>query len=167
MTRINLVEPSMLTDQHLMAEYKELPRIFTLAIKAYNKYTQHDYTFFTIYLETKHHYPACYTLGRGHVSFFYNKCQWVYNRLEKVRIELIKRGYDLNSEIYTSILETVASIRGNKSLWNNWKPSHAEVYLNMQRLVKNYFKSVNQMNDIQCNRFTESNRLKTQPKYII
>ena len=27
MTRINLVHPSQLSDQHLMAEYRELPRI--------------------------------------------------------------------------------------------------------------------------------------------
>jgi len=31
MTRVNLVDPSLLTDQHLRAEWHELPRVFTLA----------------------------------------------------------------------------------------------------------------------------------------
>lgn len=30
MTRINLLPPAQLADQHLIAEYRELPRIFTL-----------------------------------------------------------------------------------------------------------------------------------------
>lgn len=30
MTRINLLPASELTDQHLIAEYRELPRIFTI-----------------------------------------------------------------------------------------------------------------------------------------
>lgn len=31
MTRINVVDPRDLTDEHLFAEWRELPRVFTLA----------------------------------------------------------------------------------------------------------------------------------------
>lgn len=34
MTRINLIPPAQLSDQHLLAEYRELPRIFTMAHEA-------------------------------------------------------------------------------------------------------------------------------------
>lgn len=37
MTRINLVPPKELTDQHLMREYQELPRIVGLVRKAIHK----------------------------------------------------------------------------------------------------------------------------------
>ena len=33
MTRINLINPEKLTDQHLLAEYRELPRIFWILRK--------------------------------------------------------------------------------------------------------------------------------------
>ena len=33
MTRINLINPEKLTDQHLLAEYRELPRIFWIVRK--------------------------------------------------------------------------------------------------------------------------------------
>ena len=31
MTRINVVPPRLLLDEHLLAEYRELPRVFALA----------------------------------------------------------------------------------------------------------------------------------------
>ena len=34
MTRINTMPPEHLTDQHLFAEYRELPRIFALVLLA-------------------------------------------------------------------------------------------------------------------------------------
>ena len=37
MTRINLVPPKELTDQHLMREYQELPRIVGLVRKAIHR----------------------------------------------------------------------------------------------------------------------------------
>ena len=34
MTRINTIDPANLTDQHLMAEARELPRVFALVMSA-------------------------------------------------------------------------------------------------------------------------------------
>ena len=63
MTRINLVEPSELTDQHLIAEYREIFMVGgslkrTLVSKVG-------------YREDR--VPKRYTLNTGHVYFFYNK----------------------------------------------------------------------------------------------
>ena len=62
MTRINLVEPSELTDQHLIAEYREITMVpgslkRTLVSKSG-------------YQEKK--VPKKFTLNGGHVYFFYN-----------------------------------------------------------------------------------------------
>lgn len=54
MTRINLVEPRYLTDEHLLAEYRELPRVFTYV-------DRHGIA------EDR---PESYKLGKGHVKFF-------------------------------------------------------------------------------------------------
>ena len=58
MTRINLVPPEELCDQHLLAEHRELTRIPNAVAKG--KY----------HLKGQ---PAEYKLGEGHVRFFFNK----------------------------------------------------------------------------------------------
>ncbi len=66
MTRINLVPPEELCDQHLLAEHRELTRIPNAVAKG--KY----------HLKGQ---PAEYKLGEGHVRFFFNKLAgflWVY-----------------------------------------------------------------------------------------
>jgi hypothetical protein len=65
MTRINVVPVEDLTDQHLMAEYRELPMVLAAArrskIEGY---------------EVSH----AYTLNKGHVKFFYSKKRWLTSR---------------------------------------------------------------------------------------
>lgn len=65
MTRINLVVPKELTDQHLKAEIRELPRIFSLVLKSKKELIN---------------IPKSYKLGIGHVKFFYNKIKWLHHR---------------------------------------------------------------------------------------
>ena len=61
MTRINAVHPTVLTDQHLMAEYRELTMVMGSLKRSLN---------------SKNGLPPIpekYTLNAGHVTFFYNK----------------------------------------------------------------------------------------------
>jgi deoxyribonuclease (pyrimidine dimer) len=91
MTRINAtIKPSQLCDQHLLAEYRELPRIFTLANKksASNSFEE---------------LPEKFTLGKGHVKFFYDKLYFLATRYEEIVKELQKRGYTLDQEIISSV----------------------------------------------------------------
>jgi hypothetical protein len=127
MTRINLVEPHQLTDKHLMAEYRELPRIFTAVIKLQEQgKTPADVDI-----------PDHYVLGKGHVKFFYDKIKWLNRRYEKLYEELINRQYKLDSELYDSV-----SYQVNDKLWGNrfwglhYKPTPEDIYLNMVRLCK-------------------------------
>ena len=64
MTRINLVNPKELTDQHLVAEYREIFMVGSslqrsMKSKSWNK--------------TINNIPKEFTLNKGHVTFLYNK----------------------------------------------------------------------------------------------
>lgn len=76
MTRINsAIDPKNLTDQHLVAELRELPRIFT----AVNKRLEKDLSFDGI--------PKEFILGTGHMTFFYDKLRFLIDRHCFLRFE--------------------------------------------------------------------------------
>ena len=106
MTRINLLEPHELTDQHLMAERRELPRIFGKARPLV-------------------HPPSDYRLGVGHVLFFYNKTGFLAKRQQTLIDECLKRGFNL------SHLQSPAPIHG---LAGDWLPDGRAIALNRARL---------------------------------
>jgi len=82
MTRINVVPPRELSDKHLGAEYRELPRVFGQVRKAISRGWQ----------PTDARYPAEYTLGRGHVLFFYPRLSWCCARYAALVVECKRRG---------------------------------------------------------------------------
>lgn len=126
MTRINLVDPTVLTDKHLMAEYRELPRIFTAVLKLQE---QHCYNFETIGI------PSEYVLGKGHVKFFYNKIGWLLKRYESIFNELVfHRGFNLDKDMFVSIKKEAMSLR--RIFFTEYTPTPQEIYLNMARLCK-------------------------------
>lgn len=85
MTRINLVPPEELTDQHLMREYQELPRIVGLVRKAIHKGRK----------PSDFKIAPDYILGSGHVTFFYNKLEFLRKRQLSLIAELLKRQYKI------------------------------------------------------------------------
>jgi hypothetical protein len=114
MTRINCVPVKELTDKHLLAEYRELPRIFRLARdpKSYEKF------------------PQAYTLGAGHVKFFYDKLGYCEKRQGELFQELIRRGFKPNFD--------PSNIKNDwfkeKHLWNDWEPTAEALEINRQRI---------------------------------
>ena len=72
MTRINLVPPSELCDQHLLAEHRELTRIPNAVAKG------------KFHLKGQ---PAEYKLGEGHVRFFFNKMAFLKKRYDALHAE--------------------------------------------------------------------------------
>lgn len=123
MTRINLIDPKYLSDKHLLAEYKELPRVFTLV----KKYDQKD----LIALEKS--LPSQYTLGKGHVRFFYNKITFLRDRYFYLHQELLARRFNLNEEMYDNIQLMAYNLPA--CLQNDYGPTPEDVYLNMARIV--------------------------------
>lgn len=116
MTRINVVEASELENMHLMAEYRELPRVFKLAtqFKSSNK---------------KEDFPLEYTLGKGHVKFFYNKLLWLFNRQKSLIEELIKRGYRIS---FTTPEELIKDVP--KEYLNDYVVTDSALKINRERI---------------------------------
>ena len=119
MTRINIVNPAELTDQHLIAEYRE---IFMIAGSL--KRT----------LESKLGYrenkvPKRYTLNKGHVYFFYNKGKYLHLRYESLILEMKLRGFSPDSNrIFPK------KIFINNNLYNNWEPNLNDYIIIRQRI---------------------------------
>lgn len=111
MTRINVIAPRNLLDQHLFAEYRELPRVFSLARAAIGRDVKA---------------PKNYTMGTGHVKFFYDKTPWLAQRHTAIVTELLKRGYDLKRT------DALVPVEGYPP--SDWSPSPADVEVNMERL---------------------------------
>ncbi|TXH15265.1 MAG: endonuclease [Hyphomicrobiaceae bacterium] len=86
MTRINLIAPTMMSGPHLLAEYRELPRIFTLAYEACLRSESPN--------DPRN--PREYTLGPGHVRFFYPRLKFLERRFELLVDEMWDRGWTPN-----------------------------------------------------------------------
>lgn len=113
MTRINVVPPSELCDQHLIAEYRELPRVFGLARLLPNRQS------------------LTYVLGPGHVKFFYDKLAWLYGRQRKLVEEMKRRGFNPQFEV-ESLQQKFQ--KTNPDLWNDWAPTSTDLEINRARL---------------------------------
>ena len=82
MTRINVgIRASVLTDKHLMAEHREIKRIPNCIAKVrFNMKGQ----------------PDLFTLGTGHVKFFYDKCGYLLKRYEELYTEASPKKFPVN-----------------------------------------------------------------------
>lgn len=109
MTRINCVPVTELSRAHLLAEYRELPRISALARKVVNA-------------------PKEYCLGKGHVLFFYDKGEWLRKRFEQEIVpELKSRNIKPKYETYRTHPE---------GLNKDWNPREQDLELNRQRIAE-------------------------------
>lgn len=94
MTRINLIAPAELCDQHLLAEHRELTRIpNAVAKRKFSLLGQ----------------PEDYKLGTGHVRFFFNKLQFLKKRYDLLHQECRARGLMCNIFGPTSCQRTITS----------------------------------------------------------
>ena len=80
MTRVNLVDPRKLADQHLVAEYREIFMIGSAVQRS---------------LECKaglRDIPKNFTLNAGHIKFFYDKGEYLSKRYGCLIEEMKRRG---------------------------------------------------------------------------
>lgn len=82
MTRINVAIPvEELVDRHLLAEAREIKRIPNVVSRGrYNLKNT----------------PKEFTLGKGHVAFFYNKLLYLKNRYEDIYKECKLRNFNVS-----------------------------------------------------------------------
>lgn len=120
MTRINLINPIFLSDPHLMAEYRELPMVHQSLRRT---------------LESKRglilsSIPKKYTLNKGHVSFFYDKGKFLYQRYNKLVAELRFRGYNIDPDSRNINW----SIFTENNLYGGYKPDCDDMLINYSRI---------------------------------
>ncbi len=118
MTRINCVPVAELSRQHLVAEYRELPRVFALAGRARAAGRMDG--------------PAEYTLGTGHMRFFYTRLGYLADRHAALVAEMKRRGYQpsyagVRRADYPDIPD---------DCWGGWTPTPEALALNRARLIE-------------------------------
>lgn len=118
MTRINCIPVEELSRQHLVAEYRELPRVFALAYKASQR--------------TKFDQPATYTLGTGHVTFFYTRLGYLAKRHAQLVTEMLRRGY--KPTFTGSLKDAYPDIP--EAFWGDWEPTDDAMAINRYRIFE-------------------------------
>lgn len=121
MTRINCIPPSELSGPHLVAEYRELPRVFTLARAAIARGERPD----------DRRNPREYTLGTGHVRFFYSRLGYLALRQAALVAEMKARGYA------PKFTDTDGLLSGIPDEWcRDWTPTPEAIALNRDRIAE-------------------------------
>ena len=123
MTRINLIKPQYLLDQHLMAEYRELPMV-----NASLRRSLDSPNWPTIKL------PKQYTLNTGHVKFFYNKRVFLQERWHLLIAELLRRSFVIipdQRNVDFSIFDEVPI----DAVADAWKPTNKDIKININRIL--------------------------------
>lgn len=118
MTRINLIDPKFLCDQHLLAEHRELTRIPNSILSG--KYS----------LEGKH-IPTQYVLGTGHVTFFLNKIDFLFERYLQLHQECLNRNFAVTWK-FPSLLK----ISKVNQQYEMYVPTKKDRSLNKARLIE-------------------------------
>lgn len=118
MTRINVVPPSELTTKHLVAEYREITRLPNNLKKSLNRKLPFSMD----------EIPTQYTLGTGHVKFFYNKMLFLEKRFKSLVDEMLKRGYN------PQFLDTSIFIPNDKQFYNDYTPTSEAIEINRKRI---------------------------------
>jgi deoxyribonuclease (pyrimidine dimer) len=123
MTRINLVHVKDLADQHLFAEWREI-KMVPAALRRSLKTRNIDNILAGI--------PKRYTLNKGHVTFFFNKMQFLTERYKLLTAELISREYNINTEDDFRIFcgDLPAEFRHVE-----WHPDEQEIAVNVERIL--------------------------------
>ncbi len=119
MTRINLIDPSELSDQHLIAEYREIFMVGS-SLQRSLKSPKWEKTYAEL--------PCKFTLNSGHVKFFYNKGKYLHKRYLLLISEMKGRGMKPNS---TRVFKKE---QWPKELYLDWTPTERDLKLVKERI---------------------------------
>ena len=119
MTRINCIPPAELVTRHLVAEYRELPRVFALVRAAIARGEAPD--------DPRN--PNEYRLGSGHVRFFYRRLGYLAKRQAALVAEMQARGFKPTFTDPSGLLEGIAAA------WcQDWEPTEQAMAENRARI---------------------------------
>jgi deoxyribonuclease (pyrimidine dimer) len=119
MTRINAnIPPKRLTDQHLLAEHREIKRICDMYSKRLESGRFDDI-------------PEKFTLNAGHVKFFLDKGLFTHDRCLELHQECIRRGFSVSC--YVGNWAEYQSINTHH---NNWQATDEDNQLIIDRITQ-------------------------------
>lgn len=125
MTRINLVPVGDLTPKHLSGEFHEISRVFNLVRSRVLKgHSPRDVKM-----------PSSYTMGKGHVLFFFDKLKFISSRYKSLGRELLARNpsssvdFQLIDNVVVQALEDIPS-----EWWNDYTPSPLSISISKNRI---------------------------------
>lgn len=123
MTRVNVITPNELVNKHLIGEIHEITRVFGLVRKAQERKIN-KYNF-----KEKIKQPSAYTMGTGHVYFFYDKLKFITDRYYALCEEAKVRGYKVNP------IEKESLTSGINDWWfNDYQPTEEAKTVNRTRI---------------------------------
>lgn len=113
MTRINVgIPPKDLTAKHLIAEHREIKRIPNVLKSGRYSMTGQ---------------PTQFTLGTGHVKFFYDKVLFLKNRYAQIHEECLVRGFKVTD--YSNAFEGIPA-----HLMNDYVPLARDIEIIRERI---------------------------------
>lgn len=121
MTRINLVDPTVLSDKHLVAEYREIVRLPNNLKTSINRKGK-PFNMTEI--------PEQYKLGKSHVKFFYDKMKFLQKRHKSLVKEMQNRGFR------TNFTDSSIFIPDNNIFYNDYIPTREAIELNKERIIE-------------------------------
>ncbi len=130
MTRINCAIPvEILTDEHLLAEHREIKRMpfyFTKALQT----------------GALSRIPLSFRLGPGHVLFFLNKQLFLYKRYIKIYTECRARGFDVTN--YEPNWLLIKDEMRKHNCWNDYEPDLSDLIQLKSRISQRIIESKKQ-----------------------
>lgn len=117
MTRINVIPVYELSNQHLIAEYRELPRCIKQDISIKNA-------------------PKKYCLGKGHMKWAHCHIVFLLTRYKEICDEIIYRNFKVNYTYLELLKWTYNNV--NHSLFCDYIPDQIDMFINKQRLIQKY-----------------------------
>lgn len=124
MTRINLVPPEELMDQHLFAEFREI-KMIPMSLRRSLVARGIEGVLKII--------PKEYTLNTGHVSFFYDKGLYLSSRYEALRHELDNRGINFDRN---SLLDPLMVMERDSRFMGDYTPTEKALSIIRQRIAE-------------------------------
>ena len=126
--RVNVLNPKFLSDQHLVAEYREVK----MGPKALSK------SLFSKKGVDKNRISPTYTLNTGHTYFFYDKNEYLKGRLSRIVEEMKSRGIQTN---FVNLIDDDYDYHPSTfkdEYWNDWTPDEAALAINMERINQRF-----------------------------
>ena len=117
--RCNIIDVTLLADQHLIAERNELRFIPPLLNKKYLKQG----------LNLQKDIPMKYCLGTGHMNFWLNKMLYLENRYQEITNEMLSRNFKPDPSV---IFDT--TLAKQIGLYLDWEPKEQDYYTIARRI---------------------------------